>query len=144
MPHKPFKARSSFKEPNPNDWFVLPFIILLIIGYLLGFKYVYRNVMDGGYKYNYTENSSGYKFTYNDYDYVCKFNNIINCLNQPNSNYNDCLNKDMSAKCENQSYTHRTGWLMPILIYLIVPFVVALIMSVMLYVTIYFLTMIFN
>lgn len=113
------KRLNSFEAPNFLKWFIIPFVIILILGYIVGSVYVYRDIKKGGYDYK-------------KYDEECERKNKIECSHLTNKNeYNHCLRFKNDARC---NYTiEKTGKSGPIFAYLLVPLVIALILSSLLY-----------
>lgn len=113
------KRLNSFDAPNFLKWFILPFVIILILGYIIGSVFVYRDIKKGGYEYK-------------KYDEECESKNKLECSHLTNKDeYNNCLRLKNDARCK---FTmEKTGSKGPIIAYLLVPLIIALILSSLLY-----------
>jgi hypothetical protein len=113
------KTLNSFDAPDFLKWFIMPFIILLILGYIIGFTFVYKDVRKGGYEYR-------------KYDEECEKKNKLECSHLTEQNkYNACLQLKNDARCE--FTVEKTGKLGPILVYTLVPLFLALALASLLY-----------
>lgn len=113
------KLINSFEGPNFFKWFILPFIIVLLTGYIIGAKFVYQDIQKGGY-------------TYKKYDFECEKKNKLECsVHTDTKEFNKCVQHKNDARC---SYTEeKTGIWAPIIAYTIVPLIIAVALAGLLY-----------
>ena len=109
----------TFDAPDFMKFFIIPVIVLSIVGYVIGLPFVMRDVKRGGYNQVV-------------YDETCASKNRERCK--------DILDKQKFDECvENQNKLHcdsrieKTGKQMPKVMYMIVPPIVALLVAGLLY-----------
>ena len=110
----------SFDAPSYLKYFILPTIIFMLIGYVIGFPFFIKSFTSGGYDIK-------------KYDSDCKNKNIIFCEknNYYHEDINECINYRNRLLCD---YTWvKTGKYIPLIVYLIIPLLVAIILSGTLY-----------
>lgn len=113
------KRIDSFDAPDFLKWFIIPFIILLILGYSIGLIFVYKDIKKGGYDTK-------------QYDLECEKQNKDECSHLTNKDeYNNCLNFKNDARCE--YIIKKTGIVAPIIVYAILPIIISLVLASLLY-----------
>ena len=108
------KYFGSFEGPSYVTWFITPFVVLAVLGYLIGLPLVIKHAREGGYLVT-------------NYDKKCESNARIQCAptssnTEHNSAYNQCVQAYLEANCD--STQSRTGAWVPILLYVLLPLLV--------------------
>lgn len=108
------KYFQSFDAPNYMTWFIIPFAILAVIGYLIGLPLVIKHAREGGYLVT-------------NYDKRCESQARIQCAptssaTENNTAYNQCVQAYLEANCD--STQSRTGAWVPILFYVLLPLII--------------------
>lgn len=109
------KHIKNFKAPNYFKWAVLPFIIIAVIGYIVGIAPVIRDYKAGGY-------------TTNNPDAECKAKIQDVCLTATDPDA--CYNRKIHA-CP--TIEGRTSKYVPLVIYFIAPLIIASIITSIIY-----------
>lgn len=114
------KSFSKFEAPDYLKFYIIPFIIIALIGYIVGIYFVQRDIKKGGYKIKV-------------FDPECVAKNRKSCsesLSNPND-INNCIKLKNDSLC---SFKYsRTGSKVPIILYIILPFLIAIILSSIIY-----------
>jgi len=105
------KYFQSFDAPNYLTWFIIPFAVLAVLGYLIGLPLVIKHAKARGYLVT-------------NYDRKCESQARIQCAptssnTEHNSAYNKCVQAYLEANCD--STQSRTGAWVPILLYVLLP-----------------------
>jgi hypothetical protein len=108
------KYFQSFDAPSYLTWFIIPFAVLAVLGYLIGLPLVIKHAREGGYLVT-------------NYDRKCESEARIQCAptssaTENNTAYNQCVQAYLEANCD--STQSRTGAWVPILLYVLLPLVV--------------------
>jgi hypothetical protein len=108
------KYFQSFDAPSYLTWFIIPFAILAVLGYLIGLPLVIKHVKARGYLVT-------------NYDRKCESEARIQCAptssnTEHNSAYNQCVQAYLETNCD--STQSRTGAWVPILLYVLLPLII--------------------
>lgn len=104
----------SFDAPNYLTTFIIPAVVLAIIGYIIGLPLVIKHVKAGGYLIT-------------KYDKKCESDGRIACAaassqSEDNPAYNQCVAAYLEANCD--STQERSGKWVPILLYVFLPLLI--------------------
>ncbi len=108
------KYFQSFDAPSYLTWFIIPFAVLAVLGYLIGLPLVIKHTREGGYLVT-------------NYDKRCESTARLQCAptssnTEHNSAYNQCVQAYLEANCD--STQSRTGAWVPILLYVLLPLII--------------------
>lgn len=108
------KYFASFEGPSYVRWFIVPFAVLAVLGYLIGIPLVVKHVKAGGYLVT-------------NYDRKCESEGRLACAptsanSEDHTAYNQCVQAYLEANCD--STQSRTGAWVPILLYVFLPLIV--------------------
>ena len=113
------KLFKTFDAPDFYKYFLVPFAIVTIIGYIFGLPFVIRDVKKGGYN----------TITY---DTTCVKMNEERCKDILNpKEYQGCVANQNKLRCE--STKGKGGSTFPVILYVILPPIIGSILSGMLY-----------
>ena len=113
------KLLKSFDAPDFMKYYVIPVVVLCIVGYVIGLPFVIKDVKRGGYN----------KVVY---DETCVNKNRERCKDiLKKKEFDACVANQNELRCD--SRIEKTGKQMPKIIYMIVPPIVALILAGLLY-----------
>jgi len=117
------KYFGSFEGPNYLTWFVIPFTVLAVLGYLIGLPLVIKHVRAGGYLLT-------------NYDRKCESEGRLACAptstdRENDTAYNQCVQAYLEANCD--STQSRTGAWVPILLYTLLPLIIGSVIAFSLY-----------
>lgn len=109
----------TFDAPDFMKFFIIPVIVLSIVGYVIGLPFVIRDVKRGGYNQVV-------------YDEKCASKNREKCKDILNKKeFDECVENQNKLRCD--SRIEKTGKQMPKIMYMIVPPLIALIVAGLLY-----------
>ena len=109
----------TFDAPDFLKYYIIPVIVLGILGYIIGLPFVIRDVKRGGYNQVV-------------YDEKCENKNRERCKDILNKKeFDECVANQNKLRCD--SRIEKTGKQMPKIIYMIVPPIIALIIAGILY-----------
>jgi hypothetical protein len=108
------KYFTSFEGPSYVRWFIIPFAVLAVLGYLIGLPLVIKHAKAGGYLIT-------------NYDKKCESNGRLACAptstdRENDTAYNQCVQAYLEANCD--STQSRTGAWVPILLYVLLPLII--------------------
>ena len=113
------KLFKTLDAPDFMKYFIVPVIILSILGYVIGLPFVVKDVKRGGYNQVV-------------YDGKCVNKNRDRCKDiLDKREFNECVENQNKLRCD--SRIEKTGKKMPVITYVILPPIIAIILGVMIY-----------